>query len=96
MKPKTTDLQIRGIPVAMRDKLRRKAQSKGISMSQYLIDLIDREIDTVPLDEWLAMVRKNPPVDLGGLSAADVLKEVRDERDAYWDEYLASRRGPAT
>jgi antitoxin FitA len=85
VKPKTTDLQIRGIPIATRDRLRRKAKSNGVSMSQYLIDLIDREVDTMPLDEWIAMVRKNPPVDIG-MSAADVLKEVRDERDAHWDQ----------
>ena len=87
MKPKTTDLQIRGIPIATRDKLRRKAKSSGVSMSKYLIDLIDRQVDTMPLDEWLAMVRKNPPVDIG-MSAAELLKEVRDEEDARWDEYF--------
>ena len=43
MKPKTTDLQIRGIPVKTRDALRRKAESKGLSMSQYLVDLIRRD-----------------------------------------------------
>jgi hypothetical protein len=87
MKPKTTDLQIRGIPVATRDKLRRKAKSSGVSMSKYLIDLIDREVvERMPLDEWLAMVRKNPPVDLGGMSAADLIHEDRAERDAHWDE----------
>lgn len=85
MKPKTTDLQIRGIPVKLRDELRRKAESKGVSMSKYLIDLIDREVDAMPLDEWIAMVRKNPPIDIGGPAAA-VLKEVRDERDAHWDQ----------
>lgn len=85
MKPKTTDLQIRGIPIATRDKLRRKAKSSGVSMSKYLIDLIDRQVDTMPLDEWFALVRKDPPVDIG-MSAADLLKEVRDERDAHWDE----------
>ncbi|HEY8807329.1 MAG TPA: hypothetical protein VIN70_07070 [Candidatus Limnocylindria bacterium] len=87
MKPKTTDLQIRGIPIAARDKLRRKAESKGVSMSQYLIDLIDREVETMPLDEWLAMVRKNPRVDIG-MSAADLLREIHAEEDAHWDEYF--------
>lgn len=87
MKAKRTDLQIRGIPVKTRDKLRRKAESKGVSMSQYLIDLIDREVETMPLEEWIAMVRKNPPVDIG-MSAADLLKEIHDEEDARWDEYF--------
>jgi hypothetical protein len=91
VKPKTTDLQIRGIPVKTRDALRRKAESKGLSMSQYLIDLIGREVETMPLDQWIAWVRKNPPVDIG-MSAADLLKEVRDEEDARWDEYFGFSR----
>jgi len=91
VKTKTTDLQIRGIPVKTRDALRRKAESKGLSMSQYLIDLIGREVETMPLDQWIAWVRKNPPVDIG-MSAADLLKEVRDEEDARWDEYFGFNR----
>jgi hypothetical protein len=91
VKAKTTDLQIRGIPVKTRDALRRKAESKGLSMSQYLIDLIGREVETMPLDQWIAWVRKNPPVDIG-MSAADLLKEVRDEEDARWDEYFGFSR----
>ena len=87
MKPRTTDLQIRGVPVKTRDALRRKAESKGVSMSQYLIELIRRDVEKMPLDEWLEMVRKNPPVDIG-MSAADLLKEIHDEEDARWDEYF--------
>jgi hypothetical protein len=87
VKPKTTDLQIRGIPVKTRDALRRKAQSKGLSMSQYLVDLIRRDVDKLPLDEWIAMVRKDPPVDLGS-SAAEILRELHDEEDARWDAYF--------
>jgi hypothetical protein len=86
VRAKTTDLQIRGIPVKTRDALRRKAESQGLSMSQYLIDLVQRDVEKMPLDEWLAMVRKNPPVDLGGLSAADIIREDRAEQDAHWDE----------
>lgn len=95
MKAKTTDLQIRGIPVKTRDALRRKAESKGVSMSQYLIDLIQRDVQTMPLDEWIAMVRKNPRIDLGR-PAAELLHEAREEEDARWDEYFASRREPET
>jgi len=87
VKAKTTDLQIRGIPVKTRDALRRKAESKGVSMSQYLIDLIQRDVEKMPLDEWIAMVRKNPPVDIG-MSAADLLQEIHEEEDARWDEYF--------
>ncbi|MDP9319590.1 MAG: hypothetical protein M3P16_00675 [Chloroflexota bacterium] len=87
MKAKTTDLQIRGIPVKTRDALRRKAESKGLSMSQYLVDLIRRDVDKLPLDEWIALVRKDPPVKLGR-PAAELLREVHDEEDARWDAYF--------
>lgn len=94
MKPKTTDLQIRGIPVKLRDDLRRKAESKGVSMSQYLIDLIQQDVPrTVPLDEWLALVRADPPVDLGR-PAADLVRAAQDEDDARWDAYFASKNEP--
>jgi hypothetical protein len=91
VKAKTTDLQIRGIPVKTRDALRRKAESKGVSMSQYLIDLIQRDVQKMPLDEWIAMVRKNPRIDLGR-PAADILRELHDEEDARWDEYFGFER----
>ena len=94
MKAKTTDLQIRGIPVKLRDDLRRKAESKGVSMSQYLIELIQRDVPrTMPLDDWLAMVRKNPRFDLGR-PAAELVHEAEEEDDARWDAYFASRNEP--
>jgi len=92
-KPRTTDLQIRGIPVKSRDALRRKAESKGLSMSQYLIDLIQHDVATMPLEKWIALVRKDPPVDLGG-PAATVVREVRDERDAHWDAHFGADPPP--
>lgn len=67
-----------------RDALRRKAESKGLSMSQYLIDLIQHDVSKLPLEEWIALVRRDPPVDLGG-PAAIIVREVRAEPDAHWD-----------
>src|SRR5437762_502648 len=95
VKAKTTDLQIRGIPVKARDALKRKAESKGLSMSQYLIDLIQRDVQTVPLDEWIAWVKTNRPIDIGR-PAADLIREIHDEEDARWDEYfgLTKRSDP--
>ena len=87
MKAKTTDLQIRGIPVKTRDALRRRAESNGVSMSQYLVDLIQRDVEKMPLEEWIAMVRKDPPVELGR-PASELLREVHEEEDARWDAYF--------
>ena len=82
----------KGASPAAKDSIRRKAESKGTSMSDYLIDLIDRDVhkQTMTLDAWLDMVSKNPRIDLGR-PAADFIREMHDEEDARWDAYFASR-----
>ena len=56
-------------------------------MSQYLFHLIRRDVHKMPLEEWIALVRKDPPVDVGK-PAAEILREVHDEDDARWDAYF--------
>ena len=86
MKQTTTDLQIRGIPVKTRDALRRKAESKGVSMSQYLIDLIRQDIDKMDVGEWIEMMRKRPRSAITSEQVQRALREAREEEDARWDE----------
>lgn len=85
MKAKTTDLQIRGIPIDLRDELRRKARSNGSSMSDYLIRLIDRDVKTLTWDEWRERHHGLPRVNLD-IDAADLIRQDREERDAHWDD----------
>lgn len=91
---KTTDLQIRGIPVRTRDALRRKAESKGISMSQYLVDLIRQDVEKMNLEEWIEMMRARPRSGITSEQAQQALREAREERDAHWDRYLGSAETP--
>lgn len=81
-KARTTDLQIRGIPVALRDSLRRRAARKGVSMSQYVVEKLRADLARPSLDEWLDDLRTLRPVDLGGLTGADLVREGREEDDA--------------
>ncbi len=92
MRSPTTDLQIRGIPTKLRDRLRRKAESNGKSMSEYLIGIIERDVDTLTMDEWIALVRRHPPAKLG-VSAAELLHEAYDEEEARWDERFGFDKG---
>lgn len=84
VKPKTTDLQIRGIPVKTRDALRRKAESNGMTMSRYLVDLIRRDVETMGLEEWVEMMRSHPR---SQLSSSVVQRAYQDGlRELYADE----------
>jgi len=76
---KKTDVQIRGVPVALRERLRRRADSKGLSMSQYVIEILADDLSRPTVAEWVAAVGKSPPIDLRGRTGADLVREGRRE-----------------
>ena len=79
MSAKKTDVQIRGVPVALRERLRRRADSKGLSMSQYVIEILADDLSRPTVAEWVAAVGKSPPIDLRGRTGADLVREGRRE-----------------
>jgi len=76
---RTTDVQLRGVPVSLRDRLRRRAAGKGVSMSQYVIEILRDDLARPTVAEWVAEVGKLPPIDLRGKSGADLVREGRRE-----------------
>ena len=79
MTAKKTDVQIRGVPVALRERLRRRADSKGLSMSQYVIEILADDLARPTVTEWVAALGKSPPIDLRGRTGADLVREGRRE-----------------
>ncbi|HEY3202902.1 MAG TPA: hypothetical protein VGL03_04495 [Thermoanaerobaculia bacterium] len=79
MASRKTDLQIRGVPVALRERLRRRADRKGLSMSQYVIEILKDDLARPTVADWAAEVGKLPPVDLGGKTGAELVRETRRE-----------------
>jgi antitoxin FitA len=76
---RTTDVQLRGVPVSLRDRLRRRAAGKGVSMSQYVIEILRDDLARPTVAEWVAEVGKLPPIDLRGKSGAELVREGRRE-----------------
>ena len=83
-KTKKADLQIRGIPTVLRDRLRRRAAGKGVSMSQYVIEILTDDLARPTIAEWVARVRSRPRIDLGGKTGADLVHEAR--REMGWED----------
>jgi hypothetical protein len=76
---KKTDVQLRGVPLVLRERLRKRADSKGLSMSQYVIEMLTDDLARPSLAEWLAEVGKSPAIDLAGKTGADLVREGRRE-----------------
>jgi Antitoxin FitA-like, ribbon-helix-helix len=77
------DLQIRGVPARLQRRIRAKAARKGVSMSKYVIQLLEDNIDEPDsINDWLDEVTSLPPVSgyTPGMGAAAV-RRIRDAID---------------
>lgn len=72
-------VQIRNLSAATHRKLKLRAASEGMTMSDYLRIEIERLVSRPSMKEWLGMVRKREPVDLQQ-TAAEIIREERDSR----------------
>ena len=79
---RTVDLQIRKVPEVLRDRLRRRAKGKGMSMSAYVIEVLNDDLERPTMAEWVEEVRRLPSVGLPpGVTGATIVREAREERD---------------
>ncbi|HKY51224.1 MAG TPA: hypothetical protein VJP45_08195 [Candidatus Limnocylindria bacterium] len=75
------DLQIRGVPITLQRRIRKNAARKGVSMSKYVIEILDDNVDRLgTLGEWLDEIAKNPP--RTSLRPGEGAASVRAIRDA--------------
>ena len=77
------DLQIRGVPVGLQRRIRAKAARKAMSMSKYVIQILEDNIDEPDtINDWLDEVTSLPPVPgyKPGMGAAAV-RRIRDAID---------------
>jgi hypothetical protein len=77
------DLQIRGVPAALQRRIRHKAARKGMSMSKYVIQILEDNVDAPDsIDDWLDEVTSLPPVPgyKPGMGTAAV-RRIRDAID---------------
>ena len=77
------DLQIRGVPVKLQRRIRAKAARKGVSMSKYVIQILEDNLDDPKtINDWLDEVTSLPPIPgyKPGMGAAAV-RMIRDAID---------------
>ena len=75
------DLQIRGVPAKLQRRIRAAATRKGVSMSKYVIQILEDNVDQPEsINEWLDLVMSHPPVP--GLKPGEATAVIRAMRDA--------------
>jgi hypothetical protein len=81
---KTTNIQIRGVPVGLHQRVKRRASKQGKSMSDYLLSLIERDLAIPTPSEFARRLARMESVVLDRPAAHDI-EEIRRARDEELD-----------
>lgn len=72
-------IQIREIPDETHRKLKARAAAEGMSMSDYLKRLIERDLNR---PDWASIKTRLAATSPSGVSSDEIVRMVRDERDS--------------
>ena len=74
-------LQVRNVPERLHRELTRRARKAGRSLTDYVQEILEREVSRPPAEEVFARIAGRLPVDLGR-PAAEILRAERAAREA--------------
>ena len=72
-------LQVRNVPADLHAAVRSRAADEGMSVSEYLVSVLRRELAVPSQQEWLARLAEREPVEIDGVFELDASRRHRDE-----------------
>lgn len=74
-------LQVRNVPERLHRELRRRAKARGQTLTDYVQEVLEREVARPPAEEIFDRIDRRTPVDLD-IRLAEIIREERAEREA--------------
>jgi len=74
-------IQVRNVPDRLHRELMRRAKARRQALTDYIQDLLEREVARPPADEVFDRIEARTPVRLGR-RAAELIREERAAREA--------------
>jgi plasmid stability protein len=72
-------IQVRNVSDATHRELKRRAKARGQTLTAYVEEILNREVSRPSKEDFVAYMRSREPIDLGDLSAAEIIREARRE-----------------
>jgi plasmid stability protein len=73
-------IQVRNVPDRLHRELTRRARRRGVTLTRYIQDLLEREVARPPADEVFDLVDASPAVQLDR-PAAELVRDERADRE---------------
>jgi len=83
-------IQVRDVPDRLHRELVRRAKARRQTLTDYIQQLLEREVAHPPVDELLARIARYRPVELP-MSPAALIRADRRAREDRWDRLLRER-----
>jgi antitoxin FitA len=74
-------IQVRNVPDRLHRELTKRAKAQGRTLTQFIQELLEREVARPPADEVFDWIESRTPVKLG-MPAADLIRKERAAREA--------------
>ena len=71
-------IQVRNVPAPLHRELKRRARVRGLTLTRYIQNILERETSRPPADEVVERIAARSEVDLG-VTAAELLRAARRE-----------------
>jgi|HubBroStandDraft_1064217.scaffolds.fasta_scaffold408934_2 plasmid stability protein len=85
-------IQIRNAPSDVHQRLRERARREGMSLSEYVLAVLERDLAVPTTREWLERVRQDEPVsNIASQDIVSLIREGRVERDEQILRALSDR-----
>ena len=75
-------IQVKDVPEELHEALRRRAVEQGMTLADYVLDLIRRDLGVPSRWEWFERLATREPVKLRPGEAAEMIRAERAEREA--------------
>lgn len=72
-------IQVRNVPDNLHERLRARAKAERMSLSEYVLDVLERDLALPSPREWAELLETREPVEI---DAAAAIRQPREERDA--------------
>jgi plasmid stability protein len=80
-------IQVKDVPEELHEALRRRAIEEGMSLADYVLDLIRRDLGLPSRREWFERLATREPVN-GDIDIAEEIRAARADRAAQIDAAL--------
>jgi plasmid stability protein len=90
--PAVSAIQVKNVPPELHERLRARARAEGRNLSDYVRDVLERDLLVPSVREWLDRLAHDEPV--SNLSSEEIVAAIhagREERDAQIRRALANR-----